>query len=90
MKKKPGFALRSVCGQQFLIAEGIENIDFSKLITLNETSAFLWEKLTDDDEFTVQSLVEMLLSEYEVTPEQATQDVTALCQSMLRAGIITP
>lgn len=89
MKKKPGFALRSVCGEEFLIAEGLENIDFSKLISLNESSAFLWSKVADDEEFTVQSLVALLLDEYEVTEQQATEDVAALCRSMIAAGVIT-
>ena len=50
MKKKPGFALRSVCGEQFLIAEGLSNIDFSKLIALNESSAYLWNAIDDGEE----------------------------------------
>lgn len=88
MKKKPGFALRSVCGEQFLIAEGIENIDFSKLIALNESSAYLWKTIREDEEFTVDTLTQLLLDEYEVEPEKARQDVEALCQSMIEAGIV--
>lgn len=88
MKKKPGFALRSVCGEQFLIAEGIENIDFSELIALNESSAYLWKTIKEDEEFTVDTLTQLLLDEYEVTPEQARADVEALCQSMIEAGIV--
>lgn len=89
MKKKPGFALRSVCGEKFLIAEGVENIDFSKLIALNETSTYLWEAIPEDEEFTIDTLVDLLLEEYDVTAEQARQDVTELCHAMLQAGIIT-
>lgn len=88
MKKKPGFALRSVCGEQFLIAGGIENIDFSELIALNESSAYLWKTIKEDEEFTVDTLTQLLLDEYEVTPEQARADVEALCQSMIEAGIV--
>ena len=43
MRKKPGFNLRDVCGEQIVVAEGKENIDFSNIISMNETSAFLWE-----------------------------------------------
>lgn len=89
MKKKPGFALRSVCGEQFLIAEGIENIDFSKLIALNESSAYLWQSISDEEEFTVDTLTQLLLDEYEVEPQQARADVEALCKSMIDAGILT-
>ena len=30
MKAKPGFNLRDVCGEQIIVAEGKENIDFSE------------------------------------------------------------
>ncbi len=88
MIKKPGFELRSVCGEQFLIAGGVENIDFSKLIALNSTSVFLWNSIEEGQEFTEDTLVDLLLEEYEVTREQAAEDVKALCRSMIDAGIV--
>ena len=30
MKKKPGFNLRTICGERIIVAEGKENIDFIK------------------------------------------------------------
>ena len=39
MKIKKGFELRNVCGEHVVIATGIENVDFSKMITLNESAA---------------------------------------------------
>lgn len=88
MKKKPGFALRSVCGEQFLIAEGLSNIDFSKLIALNESSAYLWNAIDEGEEFTIDSLTALILQEYEVEENTARNDVKALVASMLEAGVI--
>lgn len=88
MKKKPGFALRSVCGEQFLIAEGLSNIDFSKLIALNESSAYLWNAIDEGEEFTIESLTALILEEYEVEENTARNDVKALVASMLEAGVI--
>lgn len=88
MKKKPGFALRSVCGEQFLIAEGLENIDFSKLIALNETSVYLWNAIDEGEEFTIDTMTDLLLAEYEVDADQARKDVEKLCDAMIEAGII--
>ncbi len=42
MKAKPGFNLRVVCGENIIVAEGEENIDFSNIISMKERSAFLW------------------------------------------------
>ena len=36
MKTKQGFRLRQVCGENVIVGEGIENIDFSKIISMNE------------------------------------------------------
>ena len=49
MKIKTGFELRDVCGEKVIIATGIENIDFSRMISLNESAAFLWENIQDKD-----------------------------------------
>ena len=45
MKAKPGFNLREVCGENIIVAEGKENIDFSNIISMNESSAYLWKKI---------------------------------------------
>ena len=52
MKIKEGFLLRELCGEHIVTAEGLENINFNKLISLNETAAFLWKALIGK-EFTV-------------------------------------
>ena len=45
MKAKNGFNLRTVCGENILVAEGEENIDFSNIISMNESSAYLWQNV---------------------------------------------
>lgn len=88
MKKKNGFCLKEVCGAKFLIAEGDENIDFSSLIALNESSTYLWDSIKDDEEFTAESLAEKLTEEYDVDFETALKDTTVLINEMTKAGVI--
>ncbi len=87
MKKKKGFNLRNVCGENIIVAEGIENIDFSKIISMNETAAYLWQAVGDDC-FDLDALVRLLLEEYEVDAETARTDVAAMAQQWLQAGIV--
>ena len=47
MKIKKGFELRDICGEKVIIASGIENIDFNKMISLNESAAYLWQQVSD-------------------------------------------
>lgn len=87
MRQKKGFHLRNVCGENILVADGIENIDFSKLISMNESAAYLWEK-TQDIDFNADTLTQMLLEEYEVDEKTAQADAQTVIQQWLDAGII--
>ena len=87
MKAKPGFNLRVVCGENIIVAEGEENIDFSNIISMNESSAYLWQNI-QGKEFTHEDLVGLLTQEYEVYEATAMKDVKALTELWLQAGII--
>ena len=87
MKAKPGFNLRVVCGENIIVAEGQENIDFSNIISMNESSAYLWQNI-QGKEFTHEDLVGLLTQEYEVDEATAMKDVKALTELWLQAGII--
>ncbi len=87
MRTKKGFNLRDVCGEKIVVAEGKENIDFSKVISMNETSAFLWEKIKDKN-FTVDDLATLLTEEYDVDKETATVDCQSLIELWNEAGLI--
>ncbi|MBP5340168.1 MAG: PqqD family protein [Prevotella sp.] len=87
MKTKKGFNLRTICGENIIVAEGIENIDFSRIISMNESSAYLWKKIQGQD-FTSETLTQLLLEEYDVDEQTARADVDALIAKWLEAGII--
>jgi hypothetical protein len=87
MKTKKGFNLRTVCGENIIVAEGIENVDFSRIISMNESSAYLWKNIQGTD-FDENTLAELLLKEYEVDEATARSDAKALVEKWLEAGII--
>lgn len=88
MRQKKGFVLRDVCGEKVIVGEGIETVDFGKLISLNESAALLWEKATALGDFTVQDMADALTEEYEVDAKQALADAEHITQEWLRIGII--
>ena len=88
MKQKKGFVLREVCGEKVIVGEGIEAVNFNKLIGLNDTAAWLWEKAAEMGDFTAQELADALRQEYDVTPECALADVEKLTASWQSAGIV--
>lgn len=87
MRAKKGFKLRDVCGEKIIVAEGKENIDFSNIISMNESSAYLWEKLYGK-EFTIDDMATLLTQEYEVDADTARADCQTLAAQWQNAGII--
>ena len=88
MKTKKGFHLRTICGENIMVAEGIENIDFSRIISMNESAADLWKKVEDGHEFTNEELVKALLDEYDTDEATARRDVEKMTKDWKEAGII--
>lgn len=86
MKIKKGFVLRNMCGENIVTAEGMENINFNKLISLNGTAAFLWKNL-EGKEFTEQEMAQLLVDEYGIDKELALKDSINLCKKWAEAGI---
>ena len=75
MKIKKGFVLREVCGEHVIVGEGLGAINFGRLLALNETAAWLWTEALAMGDFTVEALAERLCENYEVSADEARQDV---------------
>ena len=75
MRIKKGFVLRTVCGENVIVGEGLDAINFGRMLCLNETAAWLWKQALEQGDFTAESLVQALCAEYEVSTEQALADV---------------
>ena len=73
MKIKEGFILKNVADSFVVVPTGANIVDFSAMITLNETGAFLWEILKED--VTEENLIAALMSEYDVDEKTAGEDV---------------
>ena len=86
MKKKDGMVLREVCGEKVLVGEGLGAVDFGRLISLNDTAAWLWEQM--DEESDIDSLTQALCNEYDVEPEVARRDVAAIIDEWTKAGVV--
>ncbi len=87
MKIKGGFVIREICGEKVISGEGSNYANFSKLVVLNETAAYLLESV-GSGEFTEESLVALLQQRYDVAAENALADVKVLCLKLKDNGII--
>lgn len=87
MKIKEGFTLRQICGEYIVVGEGLAQVNFNKLLTLNETAAYLWKEITGK-EFTREDLVKLLLDQYEVAEDVAAKDVDKLVETWITEGVV--
>lgn len=87
MKLKNGFRLRSICGENVVVAEGLENIDFNKMLSLNESAALLWEEFYGKD-FELKDLADKIVSHYGIDYDTAEKDCAALVEAWRNAGVL--
>lgn len=86
MKIIEGFRLREVMGQATVIGEGVNQVNFNKLITLNSTAAYLWKQI-EGKEFDAQMLADLLVDEYGIDRELADKDAAAIARQWKEAGL---
>ena len=87
MKIKQGFKLRHLGGEYIVIGEGIAQVNFNKMISLNATAAFLWEQLLGK-EFNVEDITRLLCDNYEVEEAVAAADAATLVKNWREAELL--
>lgn len=87
MKLKDGFLLRQVAGQNVVLPVS-GDLDMNMMITLNDTGAFLWERLqSETDE---EALVAALLADYDVDEATARKAVSAFVEKLRSHSFLEP
>lgn len=86
MKIKEGFMLRDIAGSWIVVPIGQRVVEFNGLMTLSESGALLWKRL--ESEATMESLVEAILSEYDVDEGTAKADVENFISSVCEKGLM--
>ena len=89
MKKKVGFKLRSICGEQVLWPKAKRTSISARLSAWTKTSAYLWEAV-EGKEFTADTLAKLLTEQYDVQYNVAFNDCLELIVKWEEAGIIEP
>ena len=87
MRILEGLVLRPLGSEFIVTGDGISRVDFSKVVSMNATAAYLWNAL-QDREFEAEDLVPLLTERYDVDEATARADARALVESWLKAGIV--
>ena len=86
MVRNPDFLLRQVAGKQVIVPVGKAVSTFPGMITVNETGAFIWEQLAQEQ--TLDALVQTVTDEYAVGQEKAVQDVQRFLEKLRSTGAL--
>ncbi len=86
MKIKDDFILRKVADSYVVVPVNSMTIDFNGIINLNETGAFLFEILQKGAD--KQTLLKKLMSEYEVSADNAESDIDKFIQKLKDEDIL--
>ena len=85
MRIHPDFTIQKVGASSYVaVPVGKTSVTFHAMIRLNETGAFLWQKMAERD-CTEEDLVAALLEVYEIDAETAKADVHRIVET-LREG----
>ena len=87
MKILDGLVLRPLGGEFIVTGDGISRVDFSKVVSMNATSAYLWDKLSGKD-FAAQDIADLLTARYDVDAQTALTDAGSLIAAWQNAGLI--
>ena len=86
IKIKDGFLLKNVAGTFVIVPVGENLVDFSAMITVNETGSFLWEHLKN--ETTLELLAEELTKEYDIDLATAMADTEEFIKILKENNVI--
>ena len=84
MKIKEGYRIRKVGSKSVVVAPG--GINFTGLITVNETGTFIWKMLEKGAE--TDEIVSALANECKVQPEKIEGDVIEFIKALKGAEIL--
>ena len=77
---------REILGETLLVPISAAVADMDNIFALNDTGAFVWHRL--DGALTLAEIRESLLDEFDVSAEQAWEDIRALADELLDAALI--
>ena len=80
--------MRDVCGEHVLVGEGTETVNFNRLVKFNDVAAFLWQKASEMDDFTAETLAAAITAEYNVDGETAISDTRKLLADWQKEGLL--
>lgn len=87
MKINEAYKVREMAGEHVVIMQGRYGADMTRVISLNESSLYLWEAL-QGREFEVEDAARLLIERYGIDLQTATRDAAAWVEKLKACKLI--
>ena len=87
MKFKKEYKVRNIAGENVIIMQGELGSDATRVVALNETLLFLWNRL-QGEEFDIDGVVDLLVENYDVQEQTARADAEAWIAKISECGLL--
>ena len=87
MKISEGFVLKKVAGEYVIVPVGGNVADFSAMITINESGAFIWDMLKNQNQ-KIDDVANEICKEYNVDFDTAKSDVEEFINILSKNKVI--
>lgn len=87
MKISKQYKVREMAGEHIIVMPGRYGVDMTRVVALNATSLYLWEKLAER-EFELDEVVRLLTDRYEIDTETAKRDAEKWVEQLASCGIL--
>ena len=85
MKIKEGFVLRKMPGVNLVMPIGENAKTYTQSIMLNDTGAFIFEKLSKGD--SMDEIAKALTEKYDVDDDKVIESVDRICTNLAKIGV---
>lgn len=87
MRINPDYELRSIAGENVVVRQGKGPSDLTKIISLNESAALLYESLKGRD-FSVEDAADVLAKHYGLDEKRALDGASGWAESMKSCSLL--
>ena len=87
MRIKQGYKVREIAGENVVVMPRVNGVDFTRIISLNESALVLWQSLEGSD-FSTEDVTEVLTSNFEVDAATAQRDAALWVERMQECDLV--
>ena len=87
MKINGDFIKREIAGDILLIPTGETALKFNGMITMTETGSLIWDEILKGS--SKENIIKAMLENYEVSEDEATEDIDQFINRLKDAGFVS-